>query len=178
MVKYIHKKCVQHRWLEPASDGSSADSISATTELGVVLRRTDGSYATEPSNVSRQLSRAAGRLEASVAFCMSSGITEALFEQLTPLQTKLQLDPFGAFLPVVNSIDDLCSDVLRVSQEAYMCACRRERFIFVWGVSPQSIVAHGSDVETRLVGVVRICSISTFVTMLMILSGLGKSHGR
>jgi hypothetical protein len=110
---------------------------------------------------------------------MSSEVTEALFEQLTPLQTGVPLDPYGAFIPVVNSIDDLCSEVLSVSQEAYMCACRRERFIFIWGVSPQSIVAHGSDVETRLVGVVRASKNSYLPdTLLTMFSGLGKSHGQ
>jgi hypothetical protein len=121
--------------MESTKDGSISDFISLTAKLGVVLKRTDGSYASKSSNVSPQLTRAVERLGASVAFCMSSGLTEALFEQLTPLGTEIQLDPYGAVLPMVNSIDDLCSNLSSISSQAYMCACRHERFIFIWSAS-------------------------------------------
>lgn len=158
MVKYIYRKCLQHKWFNSliessSSDSTSEDSSTAST-LGVALRRPVGSYATEPSNLSTQLLKAANRVNAAVAFSMSSDVTELLFQQMAPLQTEIPLDPYGAVLPVVNSIDDLASETLTVAQDAYICACRRERFVFVWGTSAQGIITHGSDVESRLIGLV------------------------
>jgi hypothetical protein len=86
---------------------------------------------------------------------MSCEVTEALFQQIAPLQTEVPLDPFGAVLPIAKSISDICTGKSSVSQDAFMCACRRERLVLVWGDSPQGLVAHGSDVEAKLVGFVR-----------------------
>jgi hypothetical protein len=154
MVKYLHKRCIQNKWLEPPSEELNLDSVG-TSGLGVMLRRSTGSYASEPLNMSSELLRAVERLGAPVAFTMSSEITEALFQQMTPLQTEVLLDPFGAVLPIANSINDICTGKSSVSQDAFMCACRRERLVLIWGDSAQGLLAHGSDVETRLVGLVR-----------------------
>jgi hypothetical protein len=78
-----------------------------------------------------------------------------LFQQITPLQTEVLLDPLGTALPIVNSVNDICTGKSLVSQDAFMCACREERLVLVWGDSPQGLVAHGDDVETKLVGLVR-----------------------
>jgi hypothetical protein len=158
MVKYLHKRCVQHKWFEPPSEELNANSLSGgpgTSCLGVMLRRSPGSYASEPLNIPPELLGALQRLGAPVAFTMSSEITEVLFQQITPLQTEVLLDPLGSVLPIVNSINDICTGKSSVSQDAFMCACRQERFVLVWCDSAQGLVAHGSDVETKLVGLVR-----------------------
>lgn len=158
MVKYLHKRCTQHKWLEPLSEELNANSlsnVSGTPCLGVMLKRSPGSYASEPLNISSELLRAVQRLGALVAFTMSSEITEALFQQITPLQTEVLLDPLGTVLPIANSISDISTGKTLVSQDAFMCACRQERLVLVWGDSAQGLVAHGTDVETKLVGLVR-----------------------
>jgi hypothetical protein len=158
MVKYLHKRCTQHKWFEPPSEELNVNSLSdmsGTPCLGVMLRRSPGSYASEPLNISSELLRAVQRLGAPVAFTMSSEITEALFQQITPLQTEVLLDPLGTVLPIANSISDMCAGKSLVSQDAFMCACRQERLVLVWSDSAQGLVAHGTDVETKLVGLVR-----------------------
>jgi len=158
MVKYLHKRCIQHKWLESPSEELNVDSLSGgpgTPRLGVMLRRSPGSYASEPLNISSELLGAVQRLGAPVAFTMSSEITEILFQQITPLQTEVLLDPLGTVLPVVNSINDIWTGKSSVSQDAFMCACRQERLVLVWSDSAQGLVAHGGDVETKLVGLVR-----------------------
>jgi hypothetical protein len=178
MVKYIYKKCVQKGWLVESFDEKDSISSSDTAELGVILRRPGGIYACEPSYVSPQLWKAAERLGAQVAFTMSSDVTQGFFEQITPLQTEAPLDPFGMVLPIATSIDDIVTGKSSVSQDAYMCACRRERFVLIWGVSAQSIVAHGSEVETRLMGLVRTCiNVQEYLGLLTAHSGLGQSSG-
>src|SRR5271168_2143508 len=158
MVKYLNKRCIQHKWFEPPSEELNVDSLSGgpgTSHLGVMLRRSPGSYASEPLNISSELLGAVQHLGAPVAFTMSSEVTEVLFQQITPLQTEVLLDPLGTVLPIVNSINDICTGKSSVSQDAFMCACREQRLVLVWGDSPQGLVAHGDDVETKLVGLVR-----------------------
>jgi hypothetical protein len=158
MVKYLHKRCIQHKWLEPPSDEYNVDflsEVSGISCLGVILRRSPGSYASEPPTMSSEPLKAVQRLGAVVAFTMSSEITEALFQQITPLQTEIVLDPLGTVLPIANSIGDISAGKSSVSPDAFMCACRQERFVLVWSDSAQGLVAHGIDVETKLVGLVR-----------------------
>ena len=155
MVKYLHKSCLERKWLEPPSEEFNVNSTSGTSGLGVILKRSTGSYATEPPNISSELLRAAERLGVVVAFTMSSEFTETLFQQIAPLQTEVPLDPFGTILPIAKSISDIGTGKSSVSQDAFMCACRRERLVLVWADSPQGLIAHGSDVEAKLVGFVR-----------------------
>ncbi len=115
-------------------------------------------------------------MSAPVAFTMSSGITEALFQQIGPLQNEIPLDPYGAVLLVANSLSDIATGKAMIPSEAYMCACRREKIVLVWGDSAQGIISHGSDVETRLVGLVSILR-SSHALILINGSGLGKPNG-
>jgi hypothetical protein len=109
---------------------------------------------------------------------MSSEITEALFKQITPLQTEVFLDPLGTVLPIANSINDICTGKSSVSQDAFMCACRQERVVLVWGDSAQGLVPHGSDVETKILGLVRTpVSLGLGETLLTANPGLGRSNG-
>src|SRR5271170_6576188 len=158
MVKYLYKRCMQHKWLEPPSEELNVDSSSGgpgTSCLGVMLRRSPGSYISQPLNISSELLGAVQRLGVPVAFTMSSETTEVLFQRITPLQTEVSLDPWGTVLPIVNSANDICTGKSSVSQDAFMCAFREEQLVLVWGDSPQGLVAQGDDVETKLVGLVR-----------------------
>ena len=153
MVKYLHRRCHQSKWLEsPEDDYGSTDS--ATPNIGVILKRPDGLYSTEPQSLQQDVVKSVERLGVPVAFTMSSEITQALLQQITPFQTELRLDSRGYVLPIVGSVRDIGSPKSAVTREAYMCLCRNERFVLVWGDSVQSILAHASEVETGLVGLV------------------------
>jgi hypothetical protein len=144
MVKFLHHRCLQSKWLEPQDDTIS------TTSLGVMLRRPGGDYTAEPMMLSPPLVQAVDDLGAAVAFTMSSEITRALLQQITPFQTELSLDPRGFVLPIINSVKDLGS----VKKERYICLCKEEKMVLVWGDSAEGILAHGTDIETRLLGLV------------------------
>src|SRR5436305_4375155 len=122
MARYLHKRCTQHKWFEPPSEELNVDSlsdVSGTPCLGVILRRSPGSYASEPLNISSDLLRAVQRLGALVLFTMSSEVTEALFQQITPLQTEVLLDPLGTALPIANSINDISTGTSLAPQDAF-----------------------------------------------------------
>ena len=154
MVKFLYRRCFQSKWFEPAEeDIGIADA--GPPHLGVFLKRPDGIYTAEPMFINQDLVRAVERLGVTVAFTMSSEITHALLNQVTPFQTELSLDPRGFILPIVNSVKDLGSRMSPVTKEAYICLCRNEKMVLVWGDSVEGILAHGTDVETRLLGLVR-----------------------
>jgi hypothetical protein len=66
----------------------------------------------------------------------------------------LALDPRGVVLPIVNSVKDIATGKAPVSREAYVCLCRQESTVLVWGDTVPGILAHGTDIETRLLGLV------------------------
>lgn len=148
MVKFLHKRCSQAQWLEPPEDEYGVID-SGAANLGVVLRRTDGLFTAEPLFLNQDLVNAVEKLAAAVAFTMSSEITHALFQK-----PELSLDPRGFILPIVNSVADIASGKVSVARDAYICLCRQERMVLVWGDTVPGILAHGTDVETRLLGLV------------------------
>ena len=174
MVKYLHKKCTQAKWLEPAVD-EYGEIESSTANLGVVLRRADKVYTTEPMSINSQVVMAAERLGAAVAFTMSSDIVHGLIQTLGPFQRDVQVDR-GITLPIVNSIQELVEDS-SIPREAYMCLCKEERFVLLWGDNVQGILAHGADIETRFLSLV-----SKLLRVLdserLIGTGLGFQHSR
>lgn len=153
MVKFLYRKCTQAKWLEPAEDEFGVIDGGASN-LGVMLRRSDGLYTAEPMFLNQDLVSAVEKLGVAVAFTMCSEITNALLQQITPFQTEFSLDPRGFVLPIVNSVKDIVTGKSVVTKEAYVCLCRQERFVLVWGDTVPGILAHGSDIETRLLGLV------------------------
>ena len=153
MVKFLYRRCSQAKWLEPPEDEYGVIDGGATN-LGVLLRRTDGLYTAEPLFLNPDLVGAVERLGVPVAFTMSSEIIYALLHQVGPLQTDLSLDPRGFVLPVVQSVKEIAIENSLVSRESYVCLCRHERLVLVWGETVPSILAHGTDVETKLLGLV------------------------
>ncbi|KAF9735188.1 hypothetical protein PMIN06_010798 [Paraphaeosphaeria minitans] len=153
MVKFLYRRASQAKWLEPSEDEYGIVDGGASN-LGVVLRRSDGIYTGEPLFLNPGLVRAVERLGVAVAFTMSSEITHALIQQVTPFQTEFSLDPRGFVLPIVNSVQDIATARSAISRDAYVCLCRHERMVLVWGDTVPGILAHGTDVETRLLGLV------------------------
>lgn len=151
MVKYLYRKCHQAKWLEPVEDDSILKD-SDLPSLGVVLRRPDGIYVTEPLALDTQILKVVERLALPVAFTMSSEITSLLLQQISPFQTEITLDPRGLILPVVNSVREIGLERPDVTRESYFCLCREEKYVLVWSDSANVVITHGQDVEARLLG--------------------------
>ena len=151
MVKYIYRKCAQSKWLEyDADDGID----SGTPSLGVILKRYDGEYVTEPATLSQEVMEAVARLGCPVAFTLSSEVTHMLLRMISTTDTEVRLDNHGTILPVVSSVNVIGTSAILLPRGCSMCLCLEERFVLVWSNTAQSILAKGSDVETQLVGVV------------------------
>ncbi|KAF1811332.1 hypothetical protein P152DRAFT_515290 [Eremomyces bilateralis CBS 781.70] len=153
MVKYLHRKVGNSKWLEPP-EGEYGVIDGGASNLGVLLRRPDGIYTAEPMFMNPDIVKAVERLGVTAAFTMSSEITQALLNQTTPFQTEIPLDPRGVALPIVDSVKSIATGKCTVTRDAYICLCRAEKFVLVWGDTAQGILAHGTDVENRLLGIV------------------------
>jgi hypothetical protein len=126
------------------------------------MKLPDGSYCTEPPNADNHFYRAMQQLNSKVAFTMSSDITAALMDQITPFQTELQVHPRGIRLQIVQNLAELADGTTGVSKKSYMCILREERLVLIWNDSVEGILTHGADVEGILVGLVSVYSYGAF----------------
>lgn len=128
---------------------------------GVLLQRDDGSYCTYPHQLNEEVVKAFLKLDVPIAFTMSSEVTGALLAQLSPEQTSYNDPRSGINLPIVDSVEAIASGKVHVPRESFICMCREEQFVLVWGETVESILQQGSDIETWLIGLVSLHIISS-----------------
>ena len=85
---------------------------------------------------------------------MSSELTVALIDQISPFQTEIQVHPRGIKIIIAQSLAELVSGHTKVSKKSYVCILREEKVVLVWNDSVEGILTHGTDVEGILVGIV------------------------
>ncbi|KAF2205964.1 hypothetical protein GQ43DRAFT_384692 [Delitschia confertaspora ATCC 74209] len=153
MVKFLHRRCSQAKWLEPPTDEYGIID-GGVANLGVLLKRNDGIYTAEPLFLNQDVVSAVEKLNVAVAFTMSSDITHALMQQVSPFQTDISLDARGFVLPVVSSVTEITTGKSSISRGSYVCLCKQERMVLVWGDTVPGILAHGTDIETKLLSIV------------------------
>lgn len=144
MATFLFNRCRRAQWL-----GGQDRRRNSEQQLGVVLRKTDGTSIFRPETLSSTVRDAVDRLAAPVAITMSSDITEALLQILTPFQTDIQLSS-ALTLPVVQSVVDIALPTSGVTSNTFACVCRRESMLLLWSSSVQTIMDHAADVEMKL----------------------------
>jgi hypothetical protein len=82
---------------------------------------------------------------------MSSEITESLFPQISPFQENLMLSP-RLQIPIVQSLEAITKKAVELDTKAYACLLREERIVMLWSDTVEGIIAHGADVEDKLMG--------------------------
>jgi hypothetical protein len=152
VVKYLHRRCASAKWLQPVEDEDGI--VNESSWIGVAVRLPDGKYTTQPTNVDHNFFTALQLLNCKCAFTMSSEITAALIDQISPFQTEIHMHPRGIKINIVQSLGELASGGTNVSKKSYMCILREEKVVLVWNDSVEGILTHGTDVEGILVGIV------------------------
>lgn len=150
----MFKQVASNQWLDPPrdEDGNPVPEFVATR--GVVIQREDGSYVTYPHSLNEELVKATLRLDVPIAFSMSSEITAALLSQIAPEQTHLGDTRSGIVLPIIDSIEQIASGGAPITRDHFVCLCKQEQFVLIWGDTVENIVAQGTDIEAWLVGLV------------------------
>lgn len=152
--KDLYKQVVSNQWLEPPRDEDGNPVPEFVSSRGVVIQREDGSYVTYPHTLNEEVVKATLKLDVPITFTMSSEVTAALLSQIAPEQTQLGDPRSGIVLPIVESIEQIASGEAPVSREQFICLCKEEQLVLVWGDTVENIVTQGTDIETWLVGLV------------------------
>jgi hypothetical protein len=152
--KDLYKQVHANQWLDPPrdEDGNPVSEFAATR--GVVIQREDGSYVTYPHTLNDEIVKATLDLNVPIAFSMSSEVTAALLSQISPEQTQLGDPRTGIMLPIIESVEQIASGEAPVTRDQFICLCKHEQFVLVWGDTVENIVTQGADIETWLVGLV------------------------
>ena len=137
----LYKQCSGNEWLESAQDENDNPIAALDNYRGVVLQRDDGSCVAHPQNLNDDVVRAVLRLNVPVAFTMSSQTTATLIAQLDPTQTLVG-DPRSGnpVLPIIDSVESLALGLRTVPKDNFICLCRKEQFVLVWGDTVSSKV--------------------------------------
>ncbi|OQO07976.1 hypothetical protein B0A48_06769 [Cryoendolithus antarcticus] len=154
MAKYLYKQVASNQWLEPPQDEDGNPVPEYVATRGVVMQREDSSFVTYPHTLNEDVVKAVLKLDVPIAFTMSSEVTSALLAQVTPEQTQLGDPRSGIVLPIVDSVNLIASGSATIARENFICLCRDEQFVLVWGDTVENIMAQGTDIETWLVGLV------------------------
>lgn len=150
----MYKQVAANQWLDPPRDEDGTPDPELVATRGVVIRREDGSFVTHPQTLNEEVVKATLKLDAPIAFTMSSEIIAALLSQISPEQTQLGDPQSGTTVPIVDSIEQISSGNATVTRDRLICLCKREQFVLVWGDTVENIVTQGTDVEKWLVGLV------------------------
>jgi hypothetical protein len=148
MVSYLLRRCEAARWFETARP-----SLAGFSEYGTFIRQKTGNQLSEPSQVRPELMACINRINPAAAFTMSSEITMALLERLSPQQKELVLRPGALTIPIINSLAELAAPETDLDLTGYALIVRSEAMIIVWQDTVDTLYQFGSELETMLLGV-------------------------
>jgi hypothetical protein len=86
-----------------------------------------------------------------VAFTMSSEITAAVFRQISPYQDEIVIQPRGIRIPIFESFNALSTGHSTIFN-SFVYLVKKEKVALVWAPSVESVLPHGSDIESKLLG--------------------------
>lgn len=120
--------------MDAAEDDDGEPVPSLNFYRGIVLQReNDGGYVAYPPAMNDLVAQVALQLDVPILLTMSSGVTSSLMRTIRPGQTSFSDAERGITMPVVESIDVLASKKLIIPPEFYVCLCRQEQIVLVWG---------------------------------------------
>lgn len=143
MIGYLYKRVVAGGWIPSKS--------TADDNLGVLLRRTRGSYVTSPDTLHHDLLGAVIRLNLIVALTMRPQMLDGILAALMPGQTELRFKD-GSQMQIIDSLT--AAQPSSVKKFQYACICRQERLVLVWQDDFQNIIPQATRIEERLLSLV------------------------
>jgi hypothetical protein len=148
MAKHLYKAIATNRWF--GTENSPEHDCH-----GVLLKRSRGNYACEPTPVHRGLLRTVQSLDVEVAFTMSTETTNVIFSLLEPYQTEILLRN-GSQLQILQSMNQIATSTRKlVKRYQYAALIREEQVLLVWHDDLDRIIPHAVDLEGRLLTLVR-----------------------
>jgi hypothetical protein len=146
MAQNLYQQCESSGWLEKSE-------CSNPKVLGVGIRRRDEEYTFEPASLEPQMMAAIRSIGLQFAFTMSSAITSAMFNNISPHQKEITIHLRGIRIPVVSSLKLVPSRSFEIKQ-SLACLLQEERIVLLCTNTIESAVPHGSDIEQMLMEMV------------------------
>ncbi|KAH7559725.1 hypothetical protein BM1_03359 [Bipolaris maydis] len=145
IIKHLHAKACSMRWM--TSGAQSPGSCE-----GVLIRKGQGEYVSEPATADQDLVAAVKRINPGVALTMSTDGTQAVFDVLEPFETELMFQN-GSQIQIFESMAEVAtSSTIRKFQ--YAALIRQERLLLVWHDDLGAILSQAMEVESRILGLV------------------------
>ena len=126
------------RWIEPGIPQSIAKS-------GVLIRKPNNDYVTEPRNIDEGLLAAVKRINPGVALTMSTDSTDAVFDMLEDQLTFSN----GSQIQIFESLDAVVQSP-SIKKFQYAALVRQERILLIWHDNLGTIVSHAMEVDSRI----------------------------
>jgi hypothetical protein len=144
MVRYMHKQCQTSGWLRH-------HDCTDPSVLGVIMKLGKSQNAIHPPTLNSRTIEAFESINATIAFTMSSKITDALFCHMSPYQTEVSIQSLGIKLPIIDSFEQIVhlSKLGNITGSCYII--RGARVILVWSDSVQNLLPHGAELERLIV---------------------------
>jgi cellulose synthase/poly-beta-1,6-N-acetylglucosamine synthase-like glycosyltransferase len=119
---------------------------------GVLIRKGQGDYVTEPTTANKDLLQAVKRINPGVALTMSTDGTSAIFDVLEPFETELMFQN-GSQIQIFESMAEVAtSSTIRNFQ--YAALLRQERLLLVWHDDLGAILSQAMEIESRILALV------------------------
>ena len=143
MNTYLHKRMIASGWIPAENDPEDC--------LGVLMRRTRGSYVTSPDPAHHVLLGAVMRLNLVVAMTMRPQMLDGILESLAPGQTELRFKD-GSQLQILDSLTT--AQPSNVKKFQYACVFRQERLVLVWQDDIQNMIPQATRIEEKLLSLI------------------------
>ncbi|KAL3488155.1 glycosyl transferase family group 2-domain-containing protein [Aspergillus germanicus] len=148
MSRHLGRRATLLGWFDETQSDSQGPN-PAWSSTCVAIKLPDNSYTFTPTAVSPALSEAVHRLNEHALVSISSRITAAVLDSLTPGQKSFVVEYTGTRIPIFATLDDVQCGISHFSRA---CIVLRERVLLVWSHDPSTILDVAYDVEMQLSG--------------------------
>lgn len=119
---------------------------------GVLMRKSQGDFASEPQRVDPDLLEAVKRINPGVALTMSTEGTSAVFDAIDPAENEL-LFQNGSQVQIYDSMAEI-SQSSTIKKFQYAALVRRERVLLVWHDDLGAILSQAMEIESRMLALI------------------------
>lgn len=151
MAQFLHRRFQEKGWLNPDP------AARLTSSLGIIIRvepetEEEAKFVSKPDDTDSDLQLISANLGLEAVFTMSSDITALIFKRIGKNDSEVTLSPHNITVPVVDSLSALALDNSNVRRRDFCCFSRQEKAVLIWTNSPDELMTHAIEVETKLMG--------------------------
>ncbi|KAF2730709.1 hypothetical protein EJ04DRAFT_34083 [Polyplosphaeria fusca] len=153
IIKHLHGKACSMHWM-------LSGPVPRGTCMGVLIRKTQGTYFSEPNPVDSELLDAVTRINSEVALTMATEGTNAVFDVIDPGETEVHFQN-GSQIQIYESMAEIATSS-NIRKFQYAALVRQERVVLIWHDDLGRILSHAMEVESKMLALVWGTKVSPF----------------